>query len=161
MWIGFDLFLVPLSEQNLDTLAKSCETLDRDARYLTLKMAAEIGRMLGSGRALYVETGYFGGTGAQNAVLFENGAIVWQKFESSEEVNKRRLLSSYTVELAAGLTKSLISQGLNSLGVTPEEGKDEFDTVGLGQYLNHPLIPARQASRRTHSPARRLGRRLP
>ena len=50
--------------------------------YLTPEMARAIAQAVGAARALYIETDYFGGMGAQGAALFEYGAMVWSATES-------------------------------------------------------------------------------
>lgn len=60
----------------------------------------------------YIETDYFGGIGTQAGVLFENGRVI---IEPTEEEN-------------------IINIILNKLGVYRENGKDEFDSLGLYKY---------------------------
>jgi hypothetical protein len=65
----------------------------------------------------YVEAEYFGGAGAQAAVVFESGQLVLGPL----------------LEQDAG-RKSPISCALHALGVHAAPGLDEFDTVGLGRH---------------------------
>lgn len=60
----------------------------------------------------YVETDYFGGTGTQAGVLFKNGNII---VKPAKEEN-------------------IINIILHKLGVYREKGKDEFDSINLGEY---------------------------
>lgn len=65
------------------------------------------------GALAYVETDYFGGTGGQSAMVFANGR------ETMKPERSR----------GAGA----INEALRGIGVLREAGKDEFDTVGLGE----------------------------
>lgn len=68
-----------------------------------------------------VEAEYYGGSGTQRAVVWENGRIVLGPLAIGE------------FEPAPADTP--ISQALRRLGVRTEEGRvDEFDSVGLGAY---------------------------
>ena len=64
------------------------------------------------GDLAYVETEYFGGTGGQSAMAFANGREV-MPLEQSRGVGA-------------------INAALRRIGVLREAGKDEFDTIGLG-----------------------------
>jgi len=70
------------------------------------ELLAEISQ---AGPTIYVETEYFGGVGEQYAVVAEDGAIV-SFWEGDHPIN----------------------EALRRLGITSEDGLDEFDTVGLG-----------------------------
>lgn len=61
----------------------------------------------------YIETDYFGRTGTQAGVLFENGRIIINPTEKES---------------------GIINIILHKLGVYRENGKDEFDSLGLGKY---------------------------
>jgi hypothetical protein len=60
-----------------------------------------------------IETDYFGGMGSQSAVVYRG----------SEEI--------MPAETDSG---GPINKALRVLGVVRQQGRDEFDTVGLGQY---------------------------
>lgn len=60
----------------------------------------------------YIEADYFGGIGMQAGVLFENGKIIINPTEKS----------------------GIINIILHKLGVYRENGKDEFNSLGLGKY---------------------------
>jgi hypothetical protein len=68
----------------------------------------------------YISTFYFGGLGGQDAVVWENGMLV---FGPTDECYNDVW------------PNSAISQALRKLGIIAAEGKDEFDTVGLGRHL--------------------------
>lgn len=65
----------------------------------------------------YIETDYFGGTGTQGGLLYENGRVA---------VAPRAAES--------GVINALLAE----LGVWREPGKDEFDSLGLGRYRRMP-----------------------
>jgi hypothetical protein len=62
---------------------------------------------------LCFETEYFGGTGNQFAIVFENGKVIFGPAKS---------------------TIGSINEGLRLLGVRRKPDYDEFDSIGLGQY---------------------------
>lgn len=64
------------------------------------------------GRVAYVEAEYFGGVGEQRCIVWDDGAVVEEPRESSSAIN----------------------DALRSLGVEPAQGKDRFDTMGLGRH---------------------------
>lgn len=97
-------------------------------------MAAQIGRALDPGRALYIEADYFGGTGGQGAALFEDGALVWSASESTDDVAAPRSWLARTLKPTAPPARSAISRGLAALGVMPLVGRDEFDGLGLSRF---------------------------
>ncbi len=65
----------------------------------------------------YIETDYFGGAGTQGGLLYENGCAA--------------------VDPSAAET-GVINALLSELGVRRESGKDEFDSLGLGNYRRMP-----------------------
>lgn len=67
-------------------------------------------KALGISKFALIYTDYFGGVGEQYATVYENG---------------RRVL---------GVTSDGINQALSLIGVMRSENKDEFDSIGLGNY---------------------------
>lgn len=65
------------------------------------------------GDLAYIETEYFGGTGGQSAMAFANGREV--------------------MPLERSRGAGAINTALRRIGVLREAGKDEFDTIGLGE----------------------------
>lgn len=63
------------------------------------------------GKIGYIEAEYFGGDGGQSSILFSESEPILEKVNTVGAIN------------------SLLS----SLGIVPEPGKDEFDTVGFGK----------------------------
>ncbi|PSJ43443.1 hypothetical protein [Allosphingosinicella deserti] len=129
------MVIVPLDEQRLDVLAMSEEGPLEGFTYLTATMAGEIAKALNGGRALYIETDYFGGMGGQSAALFESGGLAWTDNESNLTPAPE---PSWFSRLVHGQDnqrrKSPISSGLARLGVLPEGDSDEFDRLGLGRF---------------------------
>lgn len=80
--LAFGLAILPLDETRLDAIAISTEASADGFTYLTPEKARTIARTVGTARAPYIETDYFGGMGAQGAALFEHGAMVWSATES-------------------------------------------------------------------------------
>lgn len=60
----------------------------------------------------YIETEYFGGFGSQSGVLYFDGKM----------------------EIEPARCEGIINQILQKLGVSKEDGRDEFDSVHLGYY---------------------------
>ncbi len=67
----------------------------------------------------YISTEYFGGDGGQDATAWNNRASVF---------------SPSTQGYGREWPHSSISQALRAIGVTIDAGKDEFDSLGLGNH---------------------------
>lgn len=67
----------------------------------------------------FVTTCYFGGDGGQDALVWQRGALIFSPSSSP---------------YADSWPNSPISRALRLLGVAAVVGKDEFDTIGLGNY---------------------------
>lgn len=67
----------------------------------------------------FVTTFYFGGQGGQDAMVWFGGELIF---------------SPSSTPYSGVWPNSPISRALRILGVTPEDGKDEFDTIGLGNF---------------------------
>jgi hypothetical protein len=68
---------------------------------------------------VYTSTEYFGGTGGQDALLWEQGEL------------RAKFLSS---EIGDVWPNSPISQALRAIGVKADAKEDEFDALGLGNH---------------------------
>lgn len=132
--LPFGLVIVPLDERRLDALAMSNEPPLDGFTYLNPAMAREIANAMSHGRALYIETEYFGGTGGQSAALFESGTLAWKAAESTLEPAASRSFITRLFKPSAVPSRSPISEGLAKLGVVPSTARDEFDQVGLGRF---------------------------
>jgi hypothetical protein len=82
-----------------------------------------------NGKLAYIETDYFGGGGSQSAVLFENASIKIQpqKTETCWDEEKQRYYQKPEGVKAINFV-------LKELGVYKENEKDEFGSLGLGNY---------------------------
>jgi hypothetical protein len=79
-------------------------------------LALEIARAV---PVAYITTGYFGGQGGQDALVWHEGALRF---------------SPATSDYRRPWPHSPISQALRLIGVVADGGLDEFDTVGLGRH---------------------------
>lgn len=129
-----DLWILPLDEQRMDALAMSAEPSFDGFTYLRPQLADAIGKALGEGIALYIETEYFGGMGGQGAALFENGKLIWHRSESTFQTEKPKPLFARLFGTQKTPSKSPISEGLACLGVVAPNGDDEFDSAGLARF---------------------------
>ncbi len=132
--LDFGLVIVPLDEARLDALAVSEEASYDGFTYLTPLLAEALGSSLAEGRALYLETEYFGGLGGQAAALFENGAMVWRHHSNNERPQEKVTWFDRLFRRVRGPLKSPISQGLKMMGVVTQPEGDEFDRLGLVRF---------------------------
>ena len=135
--VPFGLVIVPLDDRRLDETGMWGDQPIGDFCHLTQSMADELGRWLGQGRAIYIETHYFGGMGSQHAAMFENGRMVWHRSTSTFAKQTNRSM----LHLLGGMlfkppeaSKSPISEGLAELGVVAKGETDEFDVLGLREF---------------------------
>ena len=80
--------------------------------YFTAAIARLLQQYTHNTKLAYVETDYFGGTGTQGGVLYDNGQI----------------------SIAPRSSEGTINILLRELGVRCEPNKDEFDRLNLGIY---------------------------
>lgn len=81
------------------------------------------------GKLAYIETDYFGGIGSQSAILFENSQIKIKPFKTETFWDEKAYNYCHKPE-----GENAINIVLKELGVYREKGKDEFDSIGLGNY---------------------------
>lgn len=86
------------------------------------------------GRCAYIETAYFGGIGVQISETWENGKKIDGPLISYDGIKNKREYEDVTI------VDYPINQALKNIGVYCQEGKDEFDTVGLGKYRSNRKI---------------------
>ena len=132
--LPFGLVIVPLDEDRLDTISMSIEEALDGFTYLKPAMVAQLGCLMKDGRALYIETDYFGGMGGQAAALLESGSLSWTRSDSTTEPNQPPSLWTRIFRSSATSLKSPISEGLRILGVVSGSEHDEFDAVGLARF---------------------------
>ncbi len=85
------------------------------------------------GKCAYIETDYFGGVGTQMAEIWENGNRVGLPLISYNGVEKKELKDVIII-------KDAINETLKNIDIKKQEGKDEFDSVRLGEYRSNEHI---------------------
>lgn len=83
---------------------------------LTPRLAELAALWSAGGPVAYVETDYFGGSGEQAAVLWENGEIVYEPYRGK---------------------LGPVNDVLRRLGAERGDGLDQFDAVGLGRHRSN------------------------
>ena len=109
--IGHELSLIPFTTELFDeinklTISKPIGKFD----YLTDNIEIELLKHFGNVKIAYIEADYFGGQGEQIAIIWEDKKRIYLSDFGDYEINKV----------------------LKDFGVIADNGKDEFDTVGLG-----------------------------
>jgi hypothetical protein len=95
------------------------------------KLSVAVGHWLedlsSSGSVMYCEAEFFGGSGGQLALIWENREVVFGPICTTwGQADPRLNVSSYE-----GMA---INRALKKLGIVSAASSDEFDTVGLGRY---------------------------
>ena len=109
-----DLRLIPLDDDDLDSLASDFSTINGGFNYLSPGLASLLSVQSAGGHLAYVETEYFGGMGSQAAISFGHGA---------------------TLPPTPLYGDGAINQALRCIGVTSTDpGVDEFEFVGLSRH---------------------------
>ena len=112
------IYLTEKLFDNMEELADLENKLDYDMFIIFTSAIQKIMQYYsGNGMLAYLETDYFGGIGTQAGVLFEKGNMTVEPVEGEGTIN-------YILE---------------RMGVYRERGKDEFDSLGLGNYRKMPL----------------------
>jgi hypothetical protein len=93
---------------------------------LTERLRRLVERASELGAVAYVEAELFGGRGTQSAIAFRHGTVLVGPIHTQSDDGEE---DGYTTtdDLA-------INQVLRALGVSPDGGRDEFDTIGLGRF---------------------------
>ncbi|MNP14531.1 hypothetical protein D3C76_1068610 [compost metagenome] len=107
-----ELVIIPLTDELFDEINMNQGRTINKYEYLTDLIGlfcAEISKL---SKTAYVEAEYFGGSGSQNGIVWDQGEVVFEKTISSNAINK-------TLEI---------------LGIIRTDDKDEFDTVHLGRH---------------------------
>jgi len=118
--LGQGFALVPITDSLTAELKLAASGVDAD---LVPEMALGLGSLalrISDGAAVaYISTEYFGGQGGQDAVAWSNGDVIFSpKSEGYGDV----------------WPNSAISRALRAIGVVADQGRDEFDTLGLGRH---------------------------
>lgn len=121
--LGSELQIVPLGYEQIDQLTRLVpgERLD-GFMYLSVGLEAAILRAVDGMMIGYVETDYVGGTGAQGAAVFADGAVTFR--------------AATPIRRGPAKREDPVNTALRHLGVMASPQVDEFDTLGLGRYRN-------------------------
>jgi hypothetical protein len=123
--LGGGLGLLPITDELYDEVRQEDAPLDprlADGHLLPPGFDATLAAWSAAGPVAYVEAEYFGGTGSQFAVVWEDTELVLGP------------LLKKVGEPAPTPGMSPISQALRRLGVSAAGYYDEFDAVGLGRH---------------------------
>jgi hypothetical protein len=130
-----NLALLPVTKAFADDVAQAKSSpaqLPFDQFTILTGALAELAKELSeTAPVVYVETEYFGGRGAQAAAVWQNGEIVFGPLLS------KNIEEGQPGVFATSLSDEAINQALRSIGVVVTDDRDEFDTVGLGQYRSN------------------------
>jgi hypothetical protein len=80
----------------------------------------------------YIETEYFGGTGAQAAVAWQGGRVVYGRVVYGPDQSKSEWIDGRFVSVP--LPDKAINRAVRLLGVDRGMAIDEFDALGLGRH---------------------------
>jgi len=120
------LSMLFLTDDLFDAIAESVNVEDEivvaGLNYFTSAIAFVLAEHSQNGKMAYFETEYFGGSGAQAAILYENGT---PKFPA--------MFTDDTKGIALA-EKRAINMVLKEFDVLILSGMDEFDSVGLGNF---------------------------
>lgn len=110
-----DFFVLPITDDVFDAVvaAKGPGTLVAVEFWGLTNNLVQLAREASShGPVAYIETDYFGGMGTQGAAVWKDGTLLQEP---------------------ATAGKGIINLALRAIGLGPDFGLDEFDTLGLGQ----------------------------
>ena len=100
---------------------------------LTSKTRKQLKELSFQGKCIYFETHYFGGQGHQIAEVWHNGKRITDPLISFDG-------KSPTIFSGALHVDHAINEALKLIGIYKHEGKDEFDSVRLGEYRSNSDI---------------------
>jgi hypothetical protein len=108
--LGQGVDLIPMTEELFDQINNFKTSLSIESfKFLTENVEQIILNIIGKKKFAYVEAEYFGGTGTQIAMIWNN--------------NKREEFLKFG--------ENRINKVLKSFGVIVSKGKDEFETLGF------------------------------
>ncbi|MES2840884.1 hypothetical protein [Hydrogenophaga sp.] len=118
------LALLPITEALTQELAGAHPELAHASPPLVESMAPGVAALAAQlsegGPVAFISTEIFGGTGGQDALVWEGAEIVFALSDNEDKM--------------LAWPNTPISQALRAIGVQADDGKDEFDTVGLGTH---------------------------
>ena len=101
---------------------------------LTSKTRKILKELSFTGNCAYIETDYFGGSGTQLAEVWENGRKITDTFFSYSQIENLKIPKGVV------LVEASVNEALKRIGIYCHEGKDEFDSIGLGKYRSNGEI---------------------
>ena len=112
-----DLGFLPLSDEHLDQLFPVQGDFDESMTYLSAALKERLQELSSNGQVLYIETEYFGGEGAQSAILYEKGNLIFGPLTNDD---------------------GAISEALRLMGISAKTNEhDEFESAGFCRYRNN------------------------
>ncbi len=128
---GAEILVLPLDDDLHDALHRAYGTGEWRSQAPLLStgdmaFAAEASR---EGPLACLETSYFGGSGQQAAIVWQNGEVVLGPSVMKRKDQERRAPSLWPVNAA-----------LRTLGVAARDGEDEFQAFGLHFYRSNEAI---------------------
>jgi hypothetical protein len=126
--------LLPATHGFVEEVARadlaSAERAFGQFEFLTPSVAALATNASRISPVVYIETEYFGGIGAQAAIVWMNGEVVFGPLIT------KNFDEGLQGVLVTSLSEGAINQALRSIGIARGEHADEFDALGLGQCRN-------------------------
>lgn len=107
-----NLVTIPLTDELYDEINENQGVSFSHYEYLTDRVGLLCSDLSTICTIAYIEAEYFGGIGLQNGIVWNNEQVIYEETTSENAINK-----------------SLVYLGIKKL-----EGRDEFDTVGLGRH---------------------------
>lgn len=112
--LAFDLVIAPLGHAQIDRLTHLRPGPYAEGfRFLSSGLETALMQWAGEAVLAYIETAYFGSQGTQSAAVFRDGAVILR---------------------SGGVESGPINAALDLLGVVASDGRDRFDTLGLGRF---------------------------
>lgn len=131
--------LIPLTDDLLDDITELMDNGKEKPYPPFYQLNASLDELLKSEshkrQLAYLETEYFGGSGFQLAILYENQKLGLGPLKTETGWNQKRMLYETLPE-----GKAAINQVLERIGVRRIGEKDEFDSIDLGFYRNNGNI---------------------
>lgn len=90
------------------------------------------------GKCAYVETDFFGGPGSQKAEVWQDGKRILGPIASWWQMKSRILQDTHGNPVE--IVEDAINFALRAIGIFCTEGRDEFDSAGLGRYRKNDEV---------------------
>ena len=101
----------------------------KDFYYLSSSLHEILVRKSENTALAYIETDYFGGSGTQAALLYENGIITTEPLKTEDEWDSKK--QEY-IQIPSGARA--VNFILKKMGVVCQDRLDEFDSIKLGSH---------------------------